>query len=390
MAPKSSKFVVDGIAYELSPDGARRVGVKTKPKIGVKRPRHTQTSNPEIIPLNTESPNTNSWLWILTSVRMVLSIRFWLVVFLPIGLLIVIKTLQLNSYELVQTGSNWLTLAKIARLQLTAVFFAALLVVGVFLEAWLRKLAADNKPTYWSMMAAIVASSLGYGVLIMMAAALVFGVCLMTINQLYVALPILTVFICLLIVASWLMFALWCWSRRNLVLSRFGQSLKVDRQILLPKSANAGFLATTGYSAIRILPTTMTLLLLLLVIVIITLVFVSGLSVGWQALTMILGLVLSLLMLSYDHLAKLQYWRQVLKPADQYKRYPSGALTMLGVDALVVVLVAVALMVQLVIPKLLLKAHLTTKDIKKTFDQLNLTLPSPKQVKPFDNSTQNR
>ena len=93
MAPKSSKFVVDGIAYELSPDGARRVGVKTKPKIGVKRPTHTLTSNPEIIPLNTESRNTNSWLWILTSVRMVLSIRFWLVVFLLVCLKLMLQTI---------------------------------------------------------------------------------------------------------------------------------------------------------------------------------------------------------------------------------------------------------------------------------------------------------
>jgi hypothetical protein len=97
MANKPTRMTIDGISYDITEQGARKIS-KSPPAVKKKKP-HSKTPAKHSIVISTP-------VVVVVILRMLFSLRFLIVLSTPIILLIVVKTMQLNSYELAQTLSN--------------------------------------------------------------------------------------------------------------------------------------------------------------------------------------------------------------------------------------------------------------------------------------------
>lgn len=380
----SSSIKLDGVVYKLTSEGAKRTTGPARSNPKAKR------SEQIIVSAKETNLNFSTFAIVLTIVRMMLSLRFWLVVIIPVAALVVIKAVQLNSYELVHTFGQWFNTAKFARIQFAAAFAGLILVAGTFVETALRKQLADKKTSYWGLYTALIGSSAYFGLLVILICSFWLGVSTLLLTRLYAVFPVLALFLVFLLTAVLLAVIIWCWARRNYIVSRFTKSFTMQGELFVPHTQSAPILQTVSQGLGRALQSTLNFLMLALVAILCLLVFVSGLPLVWLLTTEVLGLSLALALLSYDHLRKIKYWQLQVPIPPGYKRYPARAMMILGIDSLILILLVFAVTVQLILPKLWYRAHNSSAQLKKAFDQLNLTLPSPKQVKPFDNSTQNR
>ncbi len=381
MANKPTRMTIDGISYDITEQGARKIS-KSPPAVKKKKP-HSKTPAKHSIVISTP-------VVVVVILRMLFSLRFLIVLSTPIILLIVVKTMQLNSYELAQTVSNWFSSSNLNNLRFIAASTGIFVLIGWLLEPWLLKLSSANRPPYWQLVGGLIVGTTYFVLLMALALIIATGLSTLVINKLYSFLPVLAVFVVICLWAITIIGILWCWACRNRNVLRFARSAKVGKLLLVPIIPATSPLSTLSQIANRLLPATITLAILVFIVSFETLLLLSGLSSGWQVLGLVMGICLSIAVLSFDHLQKHKYWLPGLESFTKLRRYPSTALLILGIDSFLLACVLVGIIVQVALPKAFDYAHSQSIRLKKLVEQSNLEIPSAKQVKPFDNNTKNK
>jgi hypothetical protein len=380
MTNKAERITIDGISYELTDQGARKITPHSTS-------HHNKLASKTVA---RQSYSITVPVVIVTMLRMLCSIRFLLVLLIPVVALIAVKTTQLNSYELAQTAANWFSNNNLHNLRFIAGSIGVVIVSGWLLEPWFLKLFSLNRPPYWQLVGGLIASTSYYLFLMGLGLVTSLGLSILVFSKVYAVLPVLAVFVVICLWAITVAGLIWCWARRNQSLIKNVGAVGADKLLLLPKVSYPSHLATVGKSFGRFLPATMTFVMLVLVVSFEILLFLSGFSSGWQVLGIVFGICLTITLLSFDHIQKQRYWLDEVPHTNQFHRYPAFAMTLLGVDSLLLVFVLVGVAVQLVLPKAFDTAHLQSVKLKKLIEQSNLIIPSAKQVKPFDNTTKNK
>lgn len=383
MSSKATRLTIDGISYELTDQGARKI--TNMPKRSTTPKKKSASTVVVKQPLKVTAP-----VVVVTTLRMLCSLRFIVVLLAPIVMLVIAKTIQLNSYELAQTATNWFSISNLNTLRYILAGIGIVVVIGWLLEPWLLKLFSPSRPPYWQLMGGLIAGTAYYVLLMALSTIASTGITVLIISKLYSFLPVLAVFMIILLWLVTIIGWLWCWARRNRSVLRHARSTKVAKLVLVPILVDAGPVATAAKTINRLLPATITLIILALVISFETLLFLSGLSSGWQALGLVVGVCLSVVLLSFDHLQKHRYWLTDIDRFTQLRRYPALAMTILGIDSILLASVLVGITVQIVLPQAFEVAHTQSVRLKKIIEQSNLVIPSAKQVQPFDNNTKNK